>query len=330
MRYICHLKESEIITLEELHKNHPTSQVRRRAHMLLLSDQGQSISSIASIYGVRRNTVARCMDRWEKEGIVGLLNKPRPGRPRLLSPEEEERAVALIEKDCRNRKHAQQTLEKETGKTVSEWTFKRSLKRVGLRWKRMRRSLKSNQDPASTEASKADIALFHANEELDVCYFDESGVSTVSDIPYGWQPAGDTVCLPAQRSKRVNILGFFTPKTQSYVYHMVEGWVTSQHVIASMDAFVTTLTKPTVIILDNASIHRSAAFQERVADWQEKGLFFYYLPPYSPELNLIEILWRFLKYPWLPLDAFQSFAHLKKALVHVLDHVGTSYSISFA
>ena len=34
--------------------------------------------------------------------------------------------------------------------------------------------------------------------------------------------------------------------------------------------------------------------------WVKRGLIIKYLPPYSPELNLIEILWRFMKYDWLP------------------------------
>jgi transposase len=56
--------------------------------------------------------------------------------------------------------------------------------------------------------------------------------------------------------------------------------------------------RPTMIVLDNASIHHSidAATRER---WliDHKALLFY-LPPYSPELNLIEIVWRHLKYRW--------------------------------
>ena len=87
------------------------------------------------------------MTKWETQGLVGLLDKPKSGHPRLLTPEEEERASEIIEEDPRNSKKAQSRLQEETGKEISEWTFKRSLKRAGLRWKRMRRSPKANQDP---------------------------------------------------------------------------------------------------------------------------------------------------------------------------------------
>ena len=45
-----------------------------------------------------------------------------------------------------------------------------------------------------------------------------------------------------------------------------------------------------MVVLDNARVHTSKAFQERREAWEKRGLFIFYLPPYSPHLNLIEIL----------------------------------------
>ncbi len=38
--------------------------------------------------------------------------------------------------------------------------------------------------------------------------------------------------------------------------------------------------------------------RDRCRQWQQQGLYLYYLPPYSPELNRIEILWKQAKYFW--------------------------------
>jgi len=46
---------------------------------------------------------------------------------------------------------------------------------------------------------------------------------------------------------------------------------------------------------------------EQMPKWVQKGLIIKYLPPYAPELNLIEILWRFMQYSWLPFSAYASF-----------------------
>jgi len=43
-------------------------------------------------------------------------------------------------------------------------------------------------------------------------------------------------------------------------------------------------------------MHTSKLFKSNIKKWEEKGLHLLYLPPYSPELNLIEILWREMKY----------------------------------
>lgn len=61
--------------------------------------------------------------------------------------------------------------------------------------------------------------------------------------------------------------------------------------------------KKTVVVLDNASVHRNRKIKELRKIWEDRGLFLFYLPPYSPELNPAEILWRMLKCKWLrPVD----------------------------
>ena len=43
-----------------------------------------------------------------------------------------------------------------------------------------------------------------------------------------------------------------------------------------------------MIVLDNAPIHRSKAFEKKIAEWSQKKLKIFWLPTYSPQLNLIE------------------------------------------
>ena len=84
-----------------------------------------------------------------------------------------------------------------------------------------------------------------------------------------------------------------------------------------------------VVVLDNASMHRSKAFLDKVDDWLLKGILLHFIPPYSPELNLIEILWRKIKYEWLPLSAYQSFSVLKESVADVLERTGKEFLITF-
>jgi transposase len=89
------------------------------------------------------------------------------------------------------------------------------------------------------------------------------------------------------------------------------------------------LNKETVVIIDNASIHTSHKFKESKPRWKKKNLNIKYLPTYSPELNLIEILWRFIKYKWLPFSAYLSFDTLVKEVENILKNVGSEWIIDF-
>ena len=84
-----------------------------------------------------------------------------------------------------------------------------------------------------------------------------------------------------------------------------------------------------MVVIDNAPIHKSQAFQKKLPTWEKKELFLYFLPAYSPELNLIEILWRFIKYFWLPFSAYLNFDALVDAVEEILMNVGTKYQIAF-
>ena len=67
----------------------------------------------------------------------------------------------------------------------------------------------------------------------------------------------------------------------------------------------------------------------KIEEWKEKDVLIFFLPPYSPELNLIEILWRRIKYQWIPFDAYICFQNLKERLSYVLSNFGGKYDIIF-
>jgi transposase len=61
------------------------------------------------------------------------------------------------------------------------------------------------------------------------------------------------------------------------------------------DRFVSQIKEETFVVLDNASIHKSKLFNNKANEWKEKGLHLLYLPPYSPQLNKIELCWKHIK-----------------------------------
>ena len=98
--------------------------------------------------------------------------------------------------------------------------------------------------------------------------------------------------------------------------------INSDVVSACIDAFFPTVDKPTVIVVDQASIHKSDAIFQNREEWFERGITIFELPCYSPELNLIEILWRFIKYEWIEIDAYSSWSNFVASVEKILREFG--------
>ena len=65
----------------------------------------------------------------------------------------------------------------------------------------------------------------------------------------------------------------------------------------------------------------------KLKEWSGKNLSLFWLPTYSPKENLIEILWRFLKYEWIEINAYENWQNLLKYIEKVLSNLGTEYVI---
>jgi len=303
-----------------------------RAHSILLSNRRYTIPQIAAIYEVHRDTVADWLAAWAAQGEAGLHDQPRSGRPPSLTPAEQETARTLLRATPRSIKTALARLHQQTGKEISASTLKRLARRADMRWKRVRKSLKGKRDAAEFAQAEQELAILQQKQaagDLDLRYFDEVGFTLTPVVPYAWQTLGTTLEIPSARSKRLNVLGFYNTDNE-FTSFTVTGTVNTATVIQCFDAFCATLQQPTVVVIDNASVHTSAAFTAQLDTWAAQGLQVKYLPTYAPELNLIEILWRFIKYSWLPFTAYNSFADLRKALKDVLNGIGSKYQVTFA
>ena len=73
----------------------------------------------------------------------------------------------------------------------------------------------------------------------------------------------------------------------SYVF---EESITSNVIVACIDDFCKNIEKETVLVMDRASIHDCSLVREQEEKWKQKGLSIFWLPTYSPQLNIIEIL----------------------------------------
>ena len=131
---------------------------------------------------------------------------------------------------------------------------------------------------------------------------DETGFSATPDNRYAWTKIGDVHAVDAVRLKRVNVMGCLL-STGHLITSCLQESVNSRWFYAYLMGVAAQVKRsyqvPLVLIVDNASIHRS----KQMVDWrkllvQEYSTTLYFLPAYSPELNRIEMVWKQMKYNW--------------------------------
>lgn len=209
----------------------------------------------------------------------------------------------------------------------------RCLKEEGFVYKRMRKSCLHKRDETLFQFFKEELTELHKLEEkggLDVFYYDETGISLSPVVPYGWQRKGETHRLSSLPSQNQTVVGFMNKACKFYGFRF-QGVANSETTIKCFDDFSNEIKKKTVVVLDNASIHKSKKVMDCIPRWKEKGLFLQFIPAYSPELNIIERLWEELKYRWLNKPGyFATSDELKNAIDLIIEKIGTEYTINFA
>jgi transposase len=247
---------------------------------------------------VNRITIYNWFHAWESRHLAGLYDKKGKGRPQSFHHEQKEQIRQWVKQFPKNLNRVGALIAEEFGRKVSKKMIKRVLKHVQYSWRRIRRKPPQHPDSHIYHARREALAVLIAEAEggiIDLRYVDESGFCLVPYIPYAWQEKGETIAIESMPSKRMNVVGFFNTHNELEAYS-IAGSVTSDVVIRCIDDFCPHVQEPTVLVMDNASIHTSKAFQEKSPIWEAQGIDIFYLPKYAPAFNLIEILWRLMKY----------------------------------
>ena len=166
-------------------------------------------------------------------------------------------------------------------------------------------------------------------EEIDLYYGDETHVCSEGYVPYGWQFADEDVCFLADKSYKFNCMGLITRKSQCR-WQITQKNINTEFILDFLERFSFDICRTTFVVLDNARIHKTRAIMERVPYWQNRGLYLFFLPPYSPHLNIAETLWRKLKKEWLDPQDYLSQDHLAYTLNRCLADMGHGQKINFS
>lgn len=218
---------------------------------------------------------------------------------------------------------------KKRGERLNLLTF---FKIAGARYKRIRKRPRETPPPQLAELKchqlQELVNLWRAG--LMRLYFgDESHVCTSGYVPYGWQFDDEDVFVPSKNKDRLNIFGIVSPDCDYEGVDTTDS-ITGERLAQWLDDFSERIDRHTFVVLDNASIHRKGEVAKKIPEWRERGLYIFYLPAYSPHLNIAETVWRFLKGMWLKPRHYCSRSTLHETSREILDGIGCEYFINFS
>lgn len=317
--------------LNRIYRGSQKHRVRQRAQFFILHKQGYKLSELETIFSVTQPTLYNWINAWEERGILGLYDKSGRGRKPTFTSEQESQIYQWVQASPIQLNKVLAQIKEAWNISVSKKTLKRVIKRLEMSWHRFRRKPAGRPLESEYQEKKQDLEELERRDaagEICLYYMDESGFCLIPCIPYGWQPIGQYLELLSCMSKRLNVLGFLRKNLDFEVY-ISEQTINSDVVINCIDTFFLDRSEPIYIVLDNASIHTSNSMYFKSQEWEEKRIHLFYLPTYSPHLNLIEKLWKFMKYYWIEIDAYKCWNSLVGYIERVLNGIGTEYKINF-
>ena len=147
-------------------------------------------------------------------------------------------------------------------------------------------------------------------------------------MTYTWVRRGQRKRMPYEnpQGRRFNVLAAATLDGPSPALHWVgyAGTWRGDHIVRALEELLdqpAAAGRPTVVVMDNASIHHSHLVHDALPALAARGLTVRFLPPYTPELNAIERIFRAIKHHHLPERRYTSL----DALAAAVDHAFTEY-----
>jgi len=338
----------QVSTLQQALKNSEQSHVRERILILLLQNDGKPQHEIARFLGCSPRTVAYWCKHGDPDKLESLHNKREQEHYRKATPEYVQRLLKTIETEPAElgyefgRWTAERLvtyLAQETGIALSSSQVRRILKRKKFSYIWAKYSLEDKQNPEKRAQFKEKLAEHLASSKrepkrVQVWYWDESGFSLRVIRRKSWGKKGQRKKISGRRGHgRVNVMGaireqdrkrvcFFIEKGNADVFYeqvkklyefVKKEWVNQVDTLEGLEQ-----SEPrVVIILDNASYHKRLDIRSKISE-EFPNIVLEFLPAYSPDYNLIELVWYSCK-EYIAHRLFTSVAELRSLLDRLLN-----------
>lgn len=285
------LSQIELSEIKETHRREKDKKIADKLKAVYLLGSGWEVSKVCEALLLDENTLYRYFSSYKESGIPNLLENQYKGAETKLSLSELEDLERYLEAHpLRTTKQAIEYVEQEFETTYSVSGMNALLKRLGFVFKKPRAVPgKSDADAQKKFIKKYRKIRENMGDEDSLFFMDGVHPHHNPLVQYGWFKKGSKVPLKTNtRYTRINITGAVDIDT----HEVVAQEFATLNEESTLDFFEKLRKKkPTgwiYLVLDNASYNdtkRVRAFAKLI------GIKLLYLPPYSPNLNLIERLW---------------------------------------
>lgn len=324
-RIISYQMESGFLTdaqRREYKTKHRKCKEKRHADCIksiLALDKGYSFEMIAELLMIDDTSVRRWYEVYREEGLESLLKNDYQGSQPLLSKEGQQELISHLEETVYlSAKEICYYVKKQFRVTYTSKGMTALLHRLGFRYKKPKHTPGKANVQAQQEFIEQYEQLKQSKGKEDKIYFMD-GVHPLhnSQPAYGWIKKGKEMPLQANTGReRLNINGAYNIEDHSLVFHEDES-VNAQSTIALLDKMQSQQAEGKIIVIaDNARYYRSRLVSGYLQNNKRVQLLF--LPSYSPNLNLIERLWRFFKRKITYNRYYEKFAVFRKICLKFL------------
>ena len=290
------LTARQITKLKETHRKQRDKRLAYRINAIILLGSGWSVANVAAALLIDDQTVRNWLEKYRQGGVEDLLALNYQGKePSLTAEQQDELAKHLDENIYLDSNAIRHHIETTCGVKYSPTGVKELLHRLGFVYKKPKH-VPGKLDPEKQAEFIAEYEKLRKNQgKNDPVYFGDGCHPQFNSIPaFGWIRRGVEKELKSNCGReRVNINGAVDIDTLETVTDFTDS-INSQSTIRLFDKLEAKHPDAKVIhiIVDNATYYKSVLVKEYL---ETSRIKIHFLPGYSPNLNLIERLWKFFK-----------------------------------
>ena len=316
--------QEEIKALDYERYHHPHRRVQKKMEALWLKSQGLSHGEIARLTSISPNTLRAYLRQYLEGGIEALKIVNFRQQQSELMDHYQTLFDYFLQHPAATIKEAQANIKELTGIKRSENRIRLFLKSIGIK------RYKVGTIPAKADIEEQDRFKKRLQPRLEdattgeraVFFVDAAHFVLAPFLGFLWSFTRIFIKAPAGR-KRFNVLGALNAITHQLITVTNDTYINAESVCDLLRQIAgLNLGVPITLVMDNAR------YQKCKIVWQLAsvlGIELLYLPTYSPNLNLIERFWKFLKKKCLYSKYYSEFSAFKNAITDCLSQTCTTY-----